>query len=116
MQDMLSQQGQLDHAAAYIKHLKERIEKLKKIKEQAMVISGANNNKIMMGLRLPIVELRDLGSSIEVVLISGLKKNFMMYEVITIIEEEGAEVVSVSFSTVGDKVFHTIHAQVITLE
>ncbi|OAY30890.1 transcription factor bHLH162 [Manihot esculenta] len=110
--DMLSQQGQLDHAAAYIKHLKERIEKLKKIKEQAMVISGANNNKIMMGLRLPIVELRDLGSSIEVVLISGLKKNFMMYEVITIIEEEGAEVVSVSFSTVGDKVFHTIHAQV----
>ncbi|KAF2282914.1 hypothetical protein GH714_043334 [Hevea brasiliensis] len=112
--DMLSQQGQLDHAAAYIKHLKERIEKLKKKKEQAMGTSVANNSTMdamMMGLRLPMIELRDLGSSIEVVLISGLKKNFMFYEVITIIEEEGAEVVSASFSTVGDKVFHTIHAQ-----
>ncbi|KAF2314693.1 hypothetical protein GH714_030046 [Hevea brasiliensis] len=66
---------------------------------------------MMMGLRLPMIELREMGSSIEVILISGLKKNFMLYEVITILEEEGAEVVSASFSTVGDKVFHTVHAQ-----
>ncbi|KAJ9163734.1 hypothetical protein P3X46_023368 [Hevea brasiliensis] len=113
--DMLSQQDQLDHAAAYIKHLRERIEKLKKIKEQALGSLGANNNTMdamMMGLRLPMIELREMGSSIEVILISGLKKNFMLYEVITILEEEGAEVVSASFSTVGDKVFHTVHAQV----
>ncbi|EEF52020.1 DNA binding protein, putative [Ricinus communis] len=116
--DTLSQQDQLDHAAAYIKHLKERIEKLKKMKEQAMrslATNSTNNNALdatTMGSRLPMIELRDLGSSIEVILISGLKKNFMLYEVITIVEEEGAEVVSASFSTVGDKVFHIIHAQV----
>ena len=62
---------------------------------------------------LPVVELKDLGSSFEVVLITGLEKNFMMYEVIGVLEDEGAEVVNASFSTVGDKVFHTLHAQVL---
>lgn len=119
LQELLSQQDQLDHAAAYIKHLTERIDELKKIKEQAMRSLGANNNPMdatMMGLRLPVIKLRDMGSSIEVAVISGLNKNFTLYEVITILEEEGAEVVSASFSTVGDKVFHSIHAQVITHE
>ncbi|KDP31114.1 hypothetical protein JCGZ_11490 [Jatropha curcas] len=115
--DMLSQQDQLDHAAAYIKNLKERIEKLEKKKERTLgSLSEANNNnamnEMMMSLTLPMFELRDLGNSIEVVLISGSKRNFMLHEVITILEEEGAEVVSASYTTVGDKVFHTIHAQV----
>ena len=67
---------------------------------------------MMIGSRLPVIDLRDLGSSIEVIVISGLQKNFMLYEIISILEQEGAEVVSASFFTVGDKVFHTIHAQV----
>nr|KJB30292.1 hypothetical protein B456_005G136000 [Gossypium raimondii] len=64
-----------------------------------------------VGLTSPVLELRDLGSSIELVLITGLNKNFMLYEVISIFEQEGAEVVSASFSTVGGKIFHTLHAQ-----
>lgn len=68
-----------------------------------------NNN---VESKLPIVELRDLGSSIEVMLVSGLNKTFMLYEVISVLEEEGAEVVTASFSTVGDKIFYVVHAQV----
>ncbi|KAJ6411730.1 hypothetical protein OIU84_008331 [Salix udensis] len=89
--DMLSQQDQLDLAACYIKQMTERVEKLKRVKEQAITTTRTSRStgmaSKMIGLRLPVVELRDFG-------------------------EEGAEVVSASYSTVGDKVFHTIHAQV----
>lgn len=115
---MISQQDQLDLASCYIKQLRERVDKLKGMKERAMKSIKPNNiNNIMdetndFCSNLPVVELRDLGSSIEVILISGLQRSFMLYEVISILEEEGAEVVSASFSTVGDKVFHSVHAQV----
>lgn len=132
---MLTQQDQLDLAASYITQLKERIEKLKARKEQELTaknpvlpISGGSNKSrsdvifdhtmrpsesASSSKALPMIELKDLGCSIEVVLISGLHKNFMLYEVISVLEEEGAEVVSASFYVVDDKVFHSIHAQVI---
>lgn len=115
--DIISQQDQLDQAAAYIKQLRERIDKLKGIKEKAMkptipTTCNIMDNRMNFDFKLPVFELRDLGSSIEVIIISGLQRNFLLYEVISILEEEGAEVVSASFSTVGDKVFHTLHAQV----
>lgn len=115
-QDMLSQQDQLDLAAAYIKQLRDRIEKLKEMREEATKSTKTSNSNITdttnIGLRLPLVELREVGPTIEVVLITGLQKNFMLFEVISILEEEGAEVVNASFSTLGDKLFHSIHAQV----
>lgn len=115
-QDIISQRDQLDQAATYIKQLRDRIDKLKEMKEEAMKSIKTSNSNIMdamnIGLRLPLVELREFGPSIEVVIISGLQKNFMLYEVINILEDEGAQVVSASFSTLGDKLFHTIHAQV----
>ncbi|XP_054807936.1 transcription factor bHLH162-like [Prosopis cineraria] len=114
--EMISQQDQLDIAASYIKTLREKLENLKGKKEEAMKLKEINSNlgmeSMLMASNLPLLELRDLGSSIEVMLISGLNRNFMLYEVISVLEEEGAEVVSASFSTVGDKIFHTVHAQV----
>uniref|UniRef100_A0A2P2JK19 Uncharacterized protein LOC105128559 n=1 Tax=Rhizophora mucronata TaxID=61149 RepID=A0A2P2JK19_RHIMU len=115
--EMLSQHAQLDVAVSYIKQLKERIEKLNEIKEQAGRSSRGTDNStsmdnMLVGLRLPIVELKDLGSTIEVVVVSGLNKNFMLYEVISILQEEGADVVSASYANLGDKLVHTIHAQV----
>ncbi|KAF3437049.1 hypothetical protein FNV43_RR19802 [Rhamnella rubrinervis] len=110
--DMLSQQDQLDIAASYIKQLSGKIDKLKVEKEEAVKAKEGSNVNIMIGSRLPVIELKDMGSSIEVILISGLNKNFMLSEVVSVLEEEGAEVVSASFSTVGGKVFHSLHAQV----
>ncbi|GMI75393.1 hypothetical protein like AT4G20970 [Hibiscus trionum] len=116
--ETLSPQGQLDLAAAYIKHLRERIEKLKKMKEEAMNSNEPSGSMTEttaaaapVGLSVPVVELRDLGSAIELVLITGLNRNFMLYQVISILEQEGAEVVSANFSTVGGKIFHSLHAK-----
>ncbi|KAF5205695.1 Transcription factor bhlh [Thalictrum thalictroides] len=108
--DTLSQQDRLDHAAAYIKGLQERVEELKRKKQ---FLLGTTTNPMWGGIKLPVLALRDMESSLEVVLISSsLHKNFMFYQVISILDEEGADVVNASFSTVGDKVFHTIHSQV----
>ncbi|XP_004298935.1 PREDICTED: transcription factor bHLH100-like [Fragaria vesca subsp. vesca] len=123
--EMMTQQSQLDLAASYIKQLTERIENLKERKEKELKsqsgtsnkssitnVDRANNKAVVVGSRLPIIKMSESGPSIEVMLISGLNKNFMFYEVISVLQEEGAEVVSANFSTVGDKIFHTLHAQV----
>ncbi|KAL1357169.1 hypothetical protein HN51_009140 [Arachis hypogaea] len=114
--ETLTQQDQLDLAARYIKHMRERIEELKKQKQHVMMESKNNNNNTIMcknmDTKLPLLELREFGSGIEVVLVCGLRnKTFMLYEVINVLEEEGAEVVTASFSTVGDKIFYIVHAQ-----
>ncbi|PIA40505.1 hypothetical protein AQUCO_02500308v1 [Aquilegia coerulea] len=116
--DTLSQQDRLEHAAAYINDLQQRIESLKRKKEFLLGNNGSSNdhhahiNPMWDGIRLPLLELRDMESTLEVILISSIHKNFMFYQVINILEEEGADVVNAGFSTVGDKVFHTIHSQV----
>ncbi|KAF8005966.1 hypothetical protein BT93_K0293 [Corymbia citriodora subsp. variegata] len=117
-----SQQDRLDQATQYIEQLKERIDGLKLRKEQAVLqsegihTSGSLTSSIgqeaKLGFVLPVFELRDHGLGLQVTLISGRRKNFMLHEVISILEEEGAEVVSATFSVTGDKIFHTIHAQV----
>ncbi|KAK8913602.1 hypothetical protein KSP39_PZI023592 [Platanthera zijinensis] len=116
--DAISQQHHLERAAAYIQRLKERIEKLKHRKascaadtECAREIDGAEKS----GYKLPVIEVRHQEQqNLEVLLISGLKKNFFFHEVIGVLEEEGAEVVNASFSVVGNKIFHTIHTQAIS--
>lgn len=119
---MLSQQDQVDQAITYIEQLKERVEVLKRRKDE-LVAQGTGersrySKKVMTTctLETPAVEVWELGSTLEVILISGLKKKyFTMQEVINILEEEGAQVVTAHFSTICDKVFYTIHAQVIHL-
>lgn len=114
-QELLSQQAQLDQTAAYIKELKERIDELK-VKKQLltpMSSSSHTSSPASSSFIVPVVELRELGSSnIEVVVVSGLAKNFRLCDVISVLQEEGTDVISINVSSVGDRVFHTLHAQV----
>lgn len=114
-QHMLPQQDQLDQATTYIKKVREKVETLKRKIQIARGTRESNSPKTSMStsIKSPVIEVKELGPSLEVILISGLTKNFTLYEVISIAEEEGAEVVSANFSTFGNNVFHTIHAQVI---
>lgn len=66
----------------------------------------------MHGSSLPILKIRELGSSLEVVLITGIRRKFKLSQVMNIIEQEGAEGVTVNLSNVGDKIFHNVHAKV----
>ncbi|XP_019152553.1 PREDICTED: transcription factor bHLH100-like [Ipomoea nil] len=118
--ELVSQQDQLDQAVTYIKELKERVEKLKK-KTRKLVPAGEEEEEeekercsgsASASLKAPILQVRELGSSLEVKLISCCTTNFMMHQVIKIVEEEGGQVVSAIFSAIGDKVFYTLHAQV----
>ncbi|KAL2515776.1 basic helix-loop-helix (bHLH) DNA-binding superfamily protein [Forsythia ovata] len=113
--EVLSQLDQFDQATSYIKQLKERIEELKRRKRLlALSTADESNNSIrnsVSGLKLPILRFRDLGCSFEVVLISEHKKKFTLYQVISILEDGGAEVVTASLSNIGDIVFLTLHAQ-----
>ncbi|RLN25291.1 uncharacterized protein C2845_PM07G04210 [Panicum miliaceum] len=114
--DAATQLDQLDSAAAYIKQLKERIEALKRRKEgggckAAAAAAGSGAGAV----RMPVVEVRcQDGATLDVVLISAAGRPFKLHEVITALEEEGAEVVSASFSVVGDKIFYTIHSQALS--
>ncbi|KAL3748299.1 hypothetical protein ACJRO7_009522 [Eucalyptus globulus] len=96
---MLSQQdAAIQATAAYINQLKERVDESKMRKELAMRSNGRQPGALVSGL--------------EVTLISGVDKNSVLSEAISILKEEGAEAVCASVSIVGDKVFHTFYAQV----
>lgn len=117
-QELLSQQDQIEQVAGYIQNLSERVEKLKGRKEQIMPNnkiskrSAAATTTVRSANSLPILKIRDLGSSFEVVVIIGLTKNFGLNRVVRVLEEEGAEVLALSMSNMGHKIFHTLHAQV----
>ena len=112
LQDAATQLDQLDTAAAYIKQLKERVDALKRRKEGG---GGREGGAAAGAVRMPVVEVRcQDGATLDVVLISEAGRPFKLHEVITALEEEGAEVVSASFSVVGDKIFYTIHSQALS--
>lgn len=122
-QDAVTQLDQLDSAAAYIKQLKERIEALKQRKagccdgggaatEAATAAAGSTGGG--GGVRMPVIEVRCQDGTLDVVLISEAARPFKLHEVITVLEQEGAEVVSASFSVIGDKIFYTVHSQALS--
>ncbi|XP_059650428.1 transcription factor bHLH167-like [Cornus florida] len=79
----------LEKAGDHIKGLKESIEQLQRRKEQ---------------LKLTVLAVEEMGSTLEVKLID---KNFMLHELLTVLEEENVEVVSANYSNMGDKIIYT---------
>ncbi|KAH7867422.1 hypothetical protein Vadar_033097 [Vaccinium darrowii] len=76
---MLSLQEQLNVAERYVKLLENRVQELK---ARRTALAMSNNDGDTSRIKLPVIELREhLGSSLEVVLITGLKKNFMNHDV-----------------------------------
>ena len=65
-----------------------------------------------LGLKSPRIEIQQMGSALEVVLITGLDSQFMFGETIRVLHEEGVHVVNASYNVIEDEVFHSIHCQV----
>ncbi|CAO2193283.1 unnamed protein product [Urochloa humidicola] len=136
--DMMTQQASLDEAAAYIKKLKERVDELQQKRTSAQLLAGmkgggggggASASTAMtttssgggseeadeedMAAPPPVVEVRQHhdGSSLDVVLVSSVLRPFKLHDVVTVLEEEGAEVINANFSVAGRKIFYTIHSR-----
>jgi len=137
----MTQLGSLDEAAAYIKKLKERVDELQQKRSSAQLMAadtsggGGGGGSVAStsaaataasgGARseedaadeaaeAPVVEVVHYndGSSLDVVLISSVERPFKLHEVVTVLEEEGAEIINANLSVVGRKIFHTIHCRV----
>ncbi|CAN1129592.1 Transcription factor bHLH162 [Linum perenne] len=106
---------QLDQAAKYIKKLQTNLEKMRVKKEKLTTVKlhGGETTAISgESIRPPRIEIKEMGSALEVVLVTGLDSHFVFNETIRVIQEEGGEVVNASFSVAEDLVFHTIHSQI----
>ncbi|KAK7319694.1 hypothetical protein RJT34_04419 [Clitoria ternatea] len=102
---------QIDNATKYIKNLQIRLEKMKE-KKNSLIDFERSKNVSMIGLMSPQIKIQQTGSSLEIVLITGLDYLFLFNEIIRVIQEEGSEVVNASYTVVENAVFHTIHCQV----
>ncbi|XP_062206295.1 transcription factor bHLH168-like [Phragmites australis] len=127
-----SELGNLEEAAAYIKKLKERVDELQQQRSSGQILAGmrggggASTSAAMTtsgGVRseeadeeaaaAPVVEVRyhQDGSSLDVMLISSVERPFKLHEVVTVLEEEGAEILNANFSVAGQRIFYTIHSR-----
>lgn len=131
----LSQLSSLDEAAAYIKKLKERVDELQQKRSSAAMRGGGAGASTSVpaatmtsgdavseeasadgAVAAPVVEVRQHnndGSSLDVVLISSVERPFKIHEVVTVLEEEGAEIINANFSDTGQQIFYNIHCRVI---
>ena len=97
----------LEHATTHVKRLQQR---LKMLKQKKQLLEGRTHH-ITGSSRSPVIIVREMGSTLEVFLTSGLNKNFFLYEVISVLEEEAAQVVTANQSTVGDRIIYSICSQ-----
>ncbi|KAF5473079.1 hypothetical protein F2P56_009722 [Juglans regia] len=118
--EVTSLPDQLDEAVTYIKKMQINLEKMNEKKDSLMGIdqkpnAGTNGSGMTYSsvqLRSPQIEISEIGSALQVVLITGLDFQFMFNETIRVLHEEGTEIVNANFTVVDDIVFHTIHAKV----
>ncbi|KAJ9708979.1 hypothetical protein PVL29_000797 [Vitis rotundifolia] len=109
----------LDQATTHVKQLGQRVEMLKQKKQ---LLEGSSTDDQTTGIRdhmmggawSPVLTVSDLGSMLEVCVKSGSNKKFMLHQVIQVLVEEAAQVVALSYSNVGDRIFYTINAEAVS--
>ncbi|XP_027098316.1 transcription factor bHLH167 [Coffea arabica] len=97
----------LDYSLTHVKNLKERIQELEAKKEKLKGEIGSSTADIV----LQAVKIIEKGPILEVNLETGLHKRFILPEVISILEEGGAQVLSASYATLTDRVLYTISSE-----
>lgn len=130
--DTMTQLSSLDEAARYIKKLNDRVDELRQRRSsaQAMVAlrgtggvltptntttnggAGSSELEYEKGAAALVVEVRQHDdSSMDVVLICNADRPIKLHDVVTILEEEGAEIVNANHSVSGLKIFYNIHSR-----
>ncbi|KAK1552698.1 hypothetical protein Q3G72_022005 [Acer saccharum] len=96
------------HATSYIRNLEEKIKKLRKRKE--VILKGDHDDHDEKFYPV-VMNVKSSEYTLEVSIISGLKKNFLLHQVISVLVEEGAEVVNITYHYTDGRVFHTIYSK-----
>ena len=111
----------LDQATSQVKQMRARIEELKLRKAEAEGLYDDQNSymdyhqsaTVSSRILAPVIDIRSGDDSIvEVNMISGSNNNFKLHDIIRVLQEEGAEVVSFSYHNAGDRVIYAIKSQV----
>lgn len=116
----LSQPHGLEQAADYIKKMEERINELRSRKKYlttdrtSEIVDRDMSGAMMIDSTQTMVEVRESGATLNVVLINSLNKDVMLSDVISVLEEEGTEVLSTNQYFVADRCHRILHSQVAT--
>ncbi|KAL9329354.1 hypothetical protein ACSQ67_004357 [Phaseolus vulgaris] len=110
--ERISRPDQIGEATDYIKNLQIKLEKMKEKKSNLTDIERSRNDSMNMGVKSSQFKIQQMGSTLEVVLVTGLDCQFIFNETIRILQEEGSDIVNASYTVVENAVFHTIHCQV----
>lgn len=114
----MSQPDQIDEAVKYIKSLETRLKEFREKKESLIMgrkrsyrcVNAAADQTCM---KYPEIRINENGSgAIEVVLKTGEDRQFMFYDMIRILHEEGADVLNANSSVVGNTIFNIVHVEV----
>ncbi|KAF2286640.1 hypothetical protein GH714_023129 [Hevea brasiliensis] len=100
----------LDQATSHVKQLQGRIEELmnrRKEMQPTMKSSSA---------RIPALNIRTRDTILEVNLITGLQKNFMLHEIINVLQEEGADIINFAYRSTCDSVYIQLGHRLSVLE
>lgn len=124
-QEPLSLPEQIDEAINYIKSLEENVQKSKQKRDSlnfdrkrsyecCSSSSGSfETARSAPGAKSPQIQIHENGSTLEVVLSTGLHNQFIFYDIIRILDQEQADVVHASFSASGDSILHLVRAEVV---
>ncbi|XP_023542777.1 uncharacterized protein LOC111802586 [Cucurbita pepo subsp. pepo] len=105
---------QLENATNYIKQLKENVEKLKEKKEKLMKLGEESARRSEIKARLLVqVEAHQVGSSLEFLLTTGSEYHLVLKQILQLLQENGTQIVYINHSTVKDRVFHKIIAEMV---
>lgn len=101
--------GLLEKATDSIKQWKETVDRLTaRKKELENELTGAMSKES----NLHVVQVSEMDSNLEVnLIIQASNKKIELCQVLSIIEQGGAEIINYSFSCMGQNTHYTIHAQ-----
>jgi len=112
LQEGISRPDQIGEAIDYIKNLQIKLEKMKEKKGNLTDIVRSRNATMNMEFKSPQFKIQQIGSVLEVVLVTGLDCPFIFNETIRILQEEGSDIVNASYTVLQNAVLHKIHSQV----
>ncbi|XP_017970716.1 PREDICTED: uncharacterized protein LOC18609444 [Theobroma cacao] len=95
----------VERATIYVNQLQQRTEELKQMKAQ---LEEGQSTATRIS---PVINITDLDSTIQVNLVAGTDMNFALCDIISILEEEGAQVLSATYHNVRNKVVLSLHSQ-----